>query len=425
MKIGSFKTDTSGANTRFSASLSWEESQRAPLELFFEIPSEFASDLTVSANSFLVGAIFPAMVAGEKRIAIEGQICPRLRTGLLTILDQFQHWYGRERQPIAIEAKTWQEARGRRTPTRAGSFFTGGIDSLATIRRNRLLFPRNHRESIQDAILLYGINFDSDDSPATFSRAIEELSEVAKDAEISLVPVYTNLRRDLNPDGRFFTYQFHGALLGATAHALSGRLTTMSIASSHDIPNLIPWGSHPLIDPNFSSFDMRIYHDSLELSRFAKAKLIADWEAALRNIKVCTFNWPGINCGKCEKCIRTMLALLALGVLERSRAFTANDISEQDVRSIELTLENQPHYYRELVEPLRMVNRLDLARGIEHILSKYWNETGLFGPLKRIDRTYFGDSFRLLKKSLRESLSRNPANNGNSGSAIRVVQNEN
>ena len=407
MKIGDLKSENKAGNARFSATVTWEESQRAPLELFFEIPSEFASDLSVNPNSFLVGAIFPAMEAGEKRIAIEGEICPRLRTGLLTVLDQFQHWYGRSREPIAIEAKTWDGSSARPTPIRAGSFFTGGIDSLATVRRNRLLFPKSHPESIRDAILLYGINFDSDDSPETFARAVEELSEVAKDVELNLIPVYTNLRRDLNPDGRFFTYQFHGALLGAAAHVLSGRLTTMLIASTHDAPNLIPWGSHPLVDPNFSSFEVRIYHDSLELSRFAKTKLIADWEAGLRNIKVCTFNWPGINCGKCEKCFRTMLALVALGALERSEAFQSQDVSEENIQNLRIANENQNSFYGELIDPLRKAGRADLAKSIETAMARFRRETGWLGPLKRIDRVYLGNSFRMLKRNIENSRSRN------------------
>lgn len=405
MKISNLRADQKGPNARFSATTVWEDSNRPPVELFFEIPAEFAEGLSVNANAFMVGAIFPAMEAGEERIAIEGEICPRLRTGLLTILDLYQNWYYRQekRATIKIEAQSWKGEKAQRIPDRAGTFFTGGIDSLATVRRNRLLFPKTHPESFQDAILLYGINFDSDGSAETFSRALKELAAVAEDAETKLIPVYTNLRSDLNPDGRFFASKYHAALLGATAHALSGRLTTTSIASTHDVPNLMPWGSHPLVDPNFSSADMRIYHDSLEFSRFAKTQLIADWDVGLQNIKVCTINWPGINCGKCEKCLRTMLALLPLGVLEKSSAFAARDVSEEEVRAIQIENDNQQSYYAELIEPLRAAHRLDLVRGIEFITARYRNETGLLGPLKRFDRLHFGNSFRLLKKNLREA----------------------
>ena len=365
MRIENLALDTCGSRGRFSAHVVWEDSDRRPVDLFFEVPGEFAPYLSGSANAFLVGTIFPAADAGERRVAVDGSICPRVRLGLLSILGTFRQWYGSRQDAITIEAKAVDGARLKATPPRAGAFFTGGIDSLATLRRNRLLFPATHPDFVRDAVVLYGNNFDSDDSPATFARAVAELSAVTREADAELIPVSTNLRRELDPGGRFFAEKYQAAVLGATAHALGGRLTTMSIASSHDVPHLIPWGSHPLVDPNFGGFDMRIYHDSLELSRLEKTRLVAEWETGLQHIKVCVANWPGVNCGRCEKCVRTMLALIALRALERSDAFSARDVTEEMVRSIRVRKVNQASFYGELIDPLRSVGRHDLARGVE------------------------------------------------------------
>jgi hypothetical protein len=172
----------------------------------------------------------------------------------------------------------------------------------------------------------------------------------------------------------------------------------MSIASTHDIPNLIPWGSHPLVDPNFSSVDMRIHHDSLELSRFAKTRLVGEWDVGLQNIRVCTANWPGTNCGRCEKCVRTMLALEALDALEQSAAFDAQTLSKETVRHITLFTENQLTYYGELIGPLRRAGREDLARAVEFVLARYRREVGLSGRLRRFDRVHLGGAITSLKR---------------------------
>lgn len=403
MKISNLRAEKSGQRTKFLATATWEDSSRAPVDLFFEIPSEFGEALSVNANAFLTGTLVSAMEAGEKRIAIDGDVCPRLHAGLLTIVELMRHWYGGG--AIAIEARALQKSVDHDTAPRAGLFLSGGIDSLVTLQRNRLLFPKTHPESVRDAILLYGINFDSDDAPETFAHALEELAAVANDADLTLIPVYTNLRRDLNQDVGVFLHKTNGAMLAATAHVLNRRLTAMSIASTHDIPNLKPWGSHPLVDPQYSSFDMRIHYDGVELSRIEKTRLVAEWEAGLQNLKVCPVQWPGKNCGRCEKCLRTKLALLALGALERTSAFAEKDITEEEVRTIRAG-KNFHFYYRELLDPLRAAGRDDLVRGIEWFMARDRGETGWLGPFKRIDRTHFHDSFRLLKRNLSNGASR-------------------
>ena len=401
MRITGLKRETVDARSRWSGTVTWEDTPRPPVEVYFEVPREFGDAFPDHANAFLVAAVIPAMEIGERRISIDGEICLRLTSGLAVVQRLFQTWYGANRT-VAIEARS--TTRHVQRKTRTGAFFTGGIDSLATLRRNRLVFPQGHPDFVRDLVLLYGINFDSDDSPETFSTAVRDLSAVAEEASATLVPIYTNVRRELNPDLELFRFKYHGALLASAAHALAGRLTTMLVASTHDIPDLMPWGSHPLIDPQFSSVDMRIHHDCLDLSRLDKTKLIVDWNAAVQNIKVCTSNWPGRNCSQCEKCLRTMLALAALGALDRSPAFDGSKLSAAAVRSIDLSTHNQASFYDQLVEPLRNAGRDALAAAVETILARYYGYLGVRGRLRRIDRAYLGGGLTALKAGLAKTL---------------------
>src|SRR5262245_25431049 len=271
MRITRVHVEHGDVAARLMATVTWEASNRPPAEIYYEVPAEFAGALVEDGNSFLAAAFFPAVEAREQRIVVESYVCPRLIAGLETVLSLFDYWYDGEQRRVTIEAHGTPCDRPRAAAS-AAAFMTGGIDSLATLRRNRLLFPASHPESIRDLICLYGINFESDDSPETFAAAIEALSELAKQSDASLIPVKTNARRELNPDINFFRFKYHAALLAAAAHALSGRVTTAFIGSSHDIPHLMAWGSHPLVDPNLGSGNLRIYHDSVEFSRFEKTK---------------------------------------------------------------------------------------------------------------------------------------------------------
>ena len=238
MQVAGSTRSVNASIARVSTRVTWEDSGREPLELYYEVPAAFADALATSVNAFVVAAIFPAMSAGERRLAIDDEVCPRLVMGLQTAMRLFDYWYGPSGSPLVLEAKQLRN-RTEARPARAGSFFTGGIDSLATLRTNRLNFPEGHAGFIRDLVLLYGINFDSDDSPETFAEAVKELTTLADSAGATLIPMTTNVRRVLNPDIEFFRFRYHGALLAAAAHALAGRLSEMSIEELR-IPDVRP-----------------------------------------------------------------------------------------------------------------------------------------------------------------------------------------
>lgn len=134
---------------------------------------------------------------------------------------------------------------------KSGDVFSRGVDSLSGLRYNRLNYPMNHPASIKDALFIYGQNFDSDPRFETFEKAVEDLSQVADETGVTIVPVYTNIRR-LDEEGQFFADQFHGSVLGAVAHTFVKRLGIVFISATDDIPSLVlqgkgmksckPWG---------------------------------------------------------------------------------------------------------------------------------------------------------------------------------------
>jgi hypothetical protein len=359
----------------------------------------------------------PAMRYGEKRISINAEICPELKEGVITAMHWIRHWWGPDRPLPKIEGRIRPALIMPQTSHRTACFFSGGIDSLATVRANRMSFPLEHPGSIKDALILYGQNIESDNRPESFQESFNVLSKVAQDAEIKLIPVYTNVRcLDESPD--FFVRQFHGAILGAAAHVFSRRLTCVYISASDDIPglsllnerNLKPLGSHPLLDTNYSSSDLRIKHEGLRFSRIDKTKLVAGWNVALQNIRVCQPNWPGENCGQCEKCVRTMLALLALGVLDKTESFSKNDVSADMISRISISkpaLSNSYSYeqnYIELIPALKEKGRYDLVRAIEQLIERYRNsinpKISLKAKIRKFDREHLKGSLTKIKQSI-------------------------
>ncbi|HPA15945.1 MAG TPA: hypothetical protein PKV75_11850 [Desulfobacterales bacterium] len=410
MRIEDLRSERTGKNAKVAATVIWETCDRPSQEIYFETVEEFAEDLTCNPHSFLLACVMPAMRHGEERVFIDEEICPELRDGILTSMAWFRNWYdwyGPNSRCLRIESKTKGTPLFPEKPYRAGFFFSGGIDSLATLRSNRLNYPPEHPGSIRDGLLIGGFEIDKRE---TFEQVVNSMSDLTRDADITLIPIYTNIRQ-LDDDWGFWAREFQGAVLSSVAHVLAKRLSLAYIASSDHISDLfsIPLGSHPLIDPNYTSSDLRIKHDGITLTRFAKTRLIADWDAALQTIRVCTksekYTSGMLNCGRCEKCVRTMLALIALGALEKTRAFAENDINDKSVMAYaEIHADTLP-YYSELLAPLEARGRYDLARAIRLKIAKchepWWKKELKKNPISRIyefDQRYFQGRLRAIKK---------------------------
>jgi hypothetical protein len=413
MRIENLRREEAGDRTRVSATAIWEDRDRPKQDIYFETPAEYADCLSANPNAFLTSCAIPAMCYGERRISIDAPICPELKEGLISVMHCLHNWYGSDRRVIPIEAPVLSQAIAPAATRGAGSFFSGGIDALALLRINQLNYPPSHPRSIKDGILVYGILKGEDERDPSFRNVVDAIEIMAKDADINLITIASNAYshiRDLDPDFQFWKLEFQGAFLAAVAHSLENRFATVSIASTYDLANLDPWGSHPLIDHHFSSNRLNIRHENAHLSRLDKTKLIGDWDVALKHLRVCneksSYSQGNDNCGQCEKCLRTMTALLALGLLERTTTFPQTDLSEEQlVKGSRITDSYEAACYRELMPLLSRMGRDDLVRGIRRVLARY-REKDVKGILKRLDRAFADGQFLQWGKALRAKAAR-------------------
>jgi hypothetical protein len=230
MKIENLKTKNWANRTKVSATVVWENYNRPSQEIYFETTAEFAADIACNPNAFLTACTLPAMRYGEERITIDAPICPELKDGLTTVMHCLVDWYGGERRVIPIEAPLQLHNDTSKRKPRGGCFFSGGIDAIAMLRTNRLNFPLEHSRSIKDGILIYGILKGEDHNEPSFEYVVDAVSKMAADADIKIIPIYTNAYahiRDLDANFRFWRYEFHGSFLAAIAHILAPRLTTV------------------------------------------------------------------------------------------------------------------------------------------------------------------------------------------------------
>jgi hypothetical protein len=99
--------------------------------------------------------------------------------------------------------------------------------------------------------------------------------------------------------------------------ALALGFQRMLVPSGGMLGELIPRATHPDLDPLFSTERTEILHYGFA-SRLQKVTRVAQSPDALRTVQVCRLNRSAqdTNCGRCEKCIRTMIHLHLLGKLD-------------------------------------------------------------------------------------------------------------
>lgn len=246
----------------------------------------------------------------KRAITLDGPIPKSLLSNLVTFMGIYQNWFKQYRK-IAIAHQG--EILPKPVPSgRIACFFTGGVDSYYTFLQ--------HKEDITDLIYVHG--FDLKLEETGLRDQVSHLGKhIATESAIRFVEIETNARQILKGWGRWGAHS-HGLALASVARVLSGSIDKVFIPSSTTADNLFPWGSHPETDHLLGDENLEIIHDSVDTKRTEKTVFISQYNWALKTLRVCYKNTDGAyNCCECEKCLRTMTSLYAVGKLSEATTF--------------------------------------------------------------------------------------------------------
>jgi hypothetical protein len=330
---------------------------RETFELFFEFPSECASFVHDSADPFVPALLVPCHKLGED-LELVPPISGRLLRRLPRIQDILVSWHAPVFRRIAVLARPRLELE-RDLGTAVGAMFSAGVDSFYTLLKS-LRGETAETPPITHLLYMRGLETPLDQARGT-DETLRQIEEVARAVGKRVIPGTTNLRAHFSLNYELY---YHGGALTAAALALSGGLRWLLLPSSYSWAQLFPWGSHPLLDELWSTERLEVVHDGCEARRVDKIERLVAWAPlALEHLRVCLDNQGGaFNCGRCRKCVRTMIALDLLGALPRARTFPqrfdegAPSVLRQDVEPM----------LDELLEVARRLGtRPDLVRLLE------------------------------------------------------------
>jgi hypothetical protein len=109
-------------------------------------------------------------------------------------------------------------------------------------------------------------------------------------------------------------------------------------------------GSRADLVPLWSTDRTAVHVDAAELGKLGRAAVVADDPVALAHLKVCWVRDGSRNCGRCEKCLRTMTCLAVAGALERTDRFDA-PLTLEAIAAVTPSRNSVPHI-RELVDDM-------------------------------------------------------------------------
>ena len=248
--------------------------------------------------------------------------------------------------------------KNKATGTRSAAFFSGGVDATYTLI--------SHFDEKPILLTLWGADIEYEDEEG-WACVSEQIKGTALAYELECDFIKTPFRRILRDSvltkvvkntGEEWWHGFqHG--IGIISHAaplsyIHGFInlyiaSSFNIHDSHDNT----CASYPSIDNNVKFCGCSVFHDGFEFSRQDKIHTICQYADSCKSaipLHVCWESKGGSNCCHCEKCARTMLAIVAENHNPSDFGFIWNEQVKKDVKDLllnkEIVLERRYEYIR-------------------------------------------------------------------------------
>lgn len=311
-----------GGRTRVAATL--EASNGALIgagPIWFEADDAAGIPLSTRADPFLVAAVPLAMATGED-LEVRGEVSPRLLHGLQQFQIIHNAWWP-ELRVASIACPSLSHAPDRASGV--ATSFSGGVDSLYTLRRHAAGRETVPGFAITHALLVNGFDLDVDLEDSGRFGALRRIYEpLLTPLGVRLLEMRTNLKTHrVAAIGLHRVVRSFATAVAAVAMTASPAIGRFYMAGAFGYRDQYPDGSHALTDHLLSTEGFETIHDGADApTRVDKVAALASWPEAMARLRVCSNpEWRNVdyesatvvNCGRCDKCVRTMIALALLG----------------------------------------------------------------------------------------------------------------
>ncbi|MFM9058052.1 MAG: hypothetical protein ACKOSQ_02805 [Planctomycetaceae bacterium] len=338
--------------------------------VWVDVPEAVAGGVVDRLDAWLLW-LLPHAFETQQDLVLDGPVDSELLRNAEELMAIWSRWRP-DRRPIVVRAEVADRPAGPagRGPERTGLFFTAGVDSFFTLFHHDATareHPQSEERLIDDLIYVWGFDIPLAES-AAFVVKRATLARIAAETGKTFVALATNLRETgvRQPWGAVM----HGPALGGVGLLLGHRWNTVLLSSWFTHGDTDPWGSTAITDPLLSTSATRTRPHGAGHDRFEKLAHLARFPLVLDTLHVCWEERSAGNCGRCEKCFRTLVALDILGVRDRAVTFPREPL---DLGRLAAVWKDRPLFVR-MYEQLRAhaaaAGRDDIVAAIDACLAR-------------------------------------------------------
>jgi 7-cyano-7-deazaguanine synthase in queuosine biosynthesis len=311
-------------------------------EIFYEFHGDFVPNKICNSDFALISVIFYAMLR-NRPLYIEGEVSSLL----LENMEEFQRAWRILRPDLfsIVDVKASNEIADSqiKRSNAAVIAYSGGVDATSSLVWQLTKSGRRKRE-IKAAVLAHGL-----DVPlkTTMNSAIKNAEKTLNSFNIPLTVVKTNWTEHIG--------HWEMTFVTAITSILHQFDTGYGIISSdEDYSSLaLPWSSNPATNYLLSGC-LALQTEGTGFTRSEKVKIISQYPQVTESLRVCweKYTEDSINCGHCEKCLRTKMNFAANGL--QSPACLGEQISPSDARRRLARNDVQLLYLEEILRTARI-----------------------------------------------------------------------
>ncbi len=329
--------------------------------LWFDVPTTVAPSATDAGNAWLT-ALLPLAFESGQPLKINAPVDEILLQNAAALQRIWTEWFP-GRQPVRITTEPAAHERSA-SGNRTGCFFTGGVDSFFSLLH---FDATSGGQKVDDLIYVWGYDIPLKNRSA-FDGKMTALARIASQLGKTVTPIITNLRQ--TRIGRLdWATQMHGQALGAAGLLMGGRFQTILVSASLSPGDMRACGTHRLTARRMSSRTLEFLDYGSDFFRYDKTAFIAGNAVALENLHVCWVGRNETNCGRCEKCYRTLLALELLNCRQRASSFPQDGFSLENLQQLKLPTNLAAPLFEEISQAARQKNRPDIVAAVEKFLA--------------------------------------------------------